>query len=89
MPSAGSIIRVLPGDYASAGTSYVLVFNRHASITDPITLLADQPGTVRIRNASPGSYTLGAWVINGTGLRIQGIDFRLDAQPGRRASARS
>jgi hypothetical protein len=84
VPGTGSIIRVLPGDYFSAGTSYALLFNRRASVSDPVTLLADQPGTVRIRNASPGSYTLGAWIVNASGLRMQGIVFHIDANPGSR-----
>jgi hypothetical protein len=77
VPLAGSIIKVLPGTYASSGTNYVLAFGRQASTSDPITLEAQTPGTVMIVNGTPDSWTLGGWIHDASGLRIQGIVFRV------------
>jgi hypothetical protein len=79
VPAAGSIIKVLPGTYSSLGGSYVINFNRLASTTDPITLQAQTQGTVVIANADPNSTTIGGWVHSASGLRIEGLVFRVHA----------
>jgi hypothetical protein len=79
VPAAGSIINVLPGTYSSLGGSYVINFNRLASMTDPITLQAQTPGTVVIANADPNTTTIGGWVHSAAGLRIEGLVFRVHA----------
>jgi hypothetical protein len=79
VPLAGSIIKVLPGSYGSSGTNYALTFSRQASVTDPITLEAQTPGTVQIVNANPSSWTLGGWIHDASGLRLKGLVFRVRA----------
>ncbi|MBC7643934.1 MAG: DUF1565 domain-containing protein, partial [Thermoleophilia bacterium] len=80
VPGAGSIIKVRPGTYTSNGTEYALVFHRNANVSDPITLMAEQPGTVRIRNADLSRSTLGAWIFHSTGLRVEGVGLLLTAE---------
>jgi hypothetical protein len=70
---------VLPGTYSSQGGTYVINFNRLASTSDPITLQAQTPGTVVIANADPNTTTIGGWVHSASGLRIQGLVFRVHA----------
>lgn len=79
VPLNGSIVKVRPGTYTSTGASYAIVFNRKASSSDPVTLIAEQPGTVKIRNGDLDRSTLGAWIINASGLRVQGFDFLITA----------
>jgi hypothetical protein len=79
VPLAGSIIKVLPGTYASSGTNYVVQFSRQGSTSDPITLEAATPGTVTIVNGNPSAWTLGAWIHDASGLRLQGLVFHVAA----------
>lgn len=77
VPLSGSIIKVRPGTYASTGTSYALVFQRRANVADPITLKAETPGTVTIVNGNQSAWTLGAWIYGASGLRVEGLTFRI------------
>jgi hypothetical protein len=82
VPLAGSIIEIEPGTYYSSGANYAIIFRRHGSIRNPVTLKAAVPGTVTIANSSPTSWTLGAWISNATGLRIRGIKFDIETNRG-------
>ena len=62
VPLSGSIIRVKPGTYNSSGSSYIIQFSRSGNVSNPVTLMADSPGTVTIANGSTTSTTIGGWV---------------------------
>lgn len=77
VPLSGSVIEVLPGTYYSDGTDYALVFNRKGDTENPITVEAAVPGTVTIANGDVEKSTFGAWIVHASGLRIQGLRFRM------------
>lgn len=89
---AGSIVRVLAGSYTSSGSSYCIVFSRVIPASNPITLIAHTgQDTVFIRNASVSSgapipthsgNTIGAWIHDASGLRIQEINFAVRGSTG-------
>jgi len=88
VPLSGSIIRVRPGTYNGIYTSYPIQFTRAGDVNNPITLMADKPGTVTIANGDPTRWTIGAWIHNNaSGLRIQDLTFRITTNPGIDGSA--
>jgi hypothetical protein len=82
VPLSGSIIRVKPGTYNGVYTSYPIQFSRKGDVNNPVTLMADQPGTVKIANSDLTRPTIGAWIINASGLRIQDITFLVTTNMG-------
>jgi len=82
VPLSGSIIRVRPGTYYSSSGSYVIQFTRSGNISNPVTLMADKPGTVTIANGNLATSTFGAWILNASGLRIQDFTFRILSNAG-------
>jgi hypothetical protein len=82
VPLSGSVVRVRPGTYSSSGTAYAIRFSRLGNPANPVTLMADVPGTVTIANGNPSAWTIGAWIVNASGLRVQGLTFRVATTPG-------
>lgn len=82
VPLSGSIIRVRAGTYYGVYTSYPIQFSRAGDVNNPVTLMADKPGTVTIANGDLTRPTIGAWIIKGSGLRIQDFIFRVVTNPG-------
>jgi hypothetical protein len=82
VPLAGSVVNVEPGTYYSSGANYAIIFRRHGSISNPVTLKPAVPGTVTIANSSATSWTLGAWISGASGLRIKGIKFDIETNRG-------
>jgi hypothetical protein len=87
VPLSGSVIKVLPGTYTSDGANYAIVFNRKGDVHDPVTVEAAVPGTVTIANADLNRSTLGAWIVHASGLRVQGLRFRLLTRRGSNVGA--
>jgi hypothetical protein len=83
VPLSGSVIEVAPGAYESKGSDYVINFGRKGDPKNPITLRARKPGSVRIRNATPNTTTIGAWIHGASGLRIEGFTFEVDGTHGK------
>jgi len=75
VPLSGSIIRVRQGTYNGIYTNYPIQFSRAGDVNNPVTLMADQPGTVTIGNGDPTRWTIGAYIHGASGLRIQGFKF--------------
>jgi hypothetical protein len=82
VPLSGSIIRVRPGTYNSSGSSYVIQFTRKGDVNNPVTLMADTPGTVTVANSDPTTSTFGMWALNASGLRVQDLTFRILSNSG-------
>lgn len=80
VPTAGSIINVRPGVFTSVGTRYAIVYTRAGTPRDPITVRAETPGTVVIRNGDLTQSGLGAWIFKASGLRLQGLVFNVTAE---------
>ena len=87
VPLSGSIIRVRPGTYSSSGTSYAIKFQRAANVSDPVTVVAETPGTVTITNGNQSGWTLGAWIYGASGLRLQNLTFRVTTSAGANTGA--
>ena len=87
VPLSGSIIRVRPGTYASSGTSYAIKFQRAGNVSDPVTVVAETPGTVTVTNGNQSAWTLGAWIYNSSGLRLQNLTFRVTTSSGANVGA--
>jgi hypothetical protein len=87
VPLSGSVIEVLPGTYYSDGPEYALTFKRKGDPANPVTVEAAVPGTVTIVNRDPAKTTTGAWIVHASGLRIQGLRFRLLTRPGSNVGA--
>jgi hypothetical protein len=77
VPLSGSIIKVRPGTFYSTGTNYAIIFNRKANVENPITVKAEVPGTVKIRNGNLSGYGLGGWIVRASGLRVEGFDISI------------
>jgi hypothetical protein len=87
VPLSGSIIRVRPGTYNGISSSYPIQFSRAGDVNNPITLMADQAGTVTIGNGDMTRWTIGAWIHGASGLRIQGLKFLITTNPNIDGSA--
>jgi hypothetical protein len=87
VPLSGSVIKVRPGTYTSAGENYAIEFRRRGDIRNPVLLEADIPGTVTITNRDLSATTLGAWVVHASGLRIRGLRFRILTHRGTNVGA--
>lgn len=82
VPLSGSVIKVLPGVYASVGPRYALVFGRHGDVRDPVTIEAVRRGKAIITNGNEGEATIGGWIHDASGLRVEGLRFLVLTKPG-------
>lgn len=77
--AAGSIIELADGTYQAVGGSYALIINNRAvpgGTTNPITIRAATPGGAVITGSAMGGvFTIGCWINNSSGWRIDGIRF--------------
>lgn len=79
VPLTGSIIKVLPCTVVSTGYSpnIKVEWTRNGNADNPVTLMAETPGTVTLRANNTSSWTVAVWINGGNGFRLQ--DFIIDA----------
>jgi hypothetical protein len=76
VPLSGAFIRVTGGTYANTGTNTgIYVSGRRFDPADPVTVMADTPGGVTIREGNAAPNTWGSWINSCTGIRVQGFVF--------------